>query len=238
MSFALKNASLLDSRDSRLRSFVAFGNDVISIQGFHRHPQDQGTSELGISAIFSILKSRFPEPYSPSEAFSKSFVAFGNDVISIQGFHRHPQDQGTSELGISTTQHLKKDSRLRSFVAFGNDVISIQGFHRHPQDQGTSELGISTTQHLEKDSRLRSFVAFGNDVISIQGFTVILKSEARTSWGSLLFSRLSNLDSSISTPVSRSEAFSNRLSHALKTKKPLKAAFIIRDKLDFMSTKQ
>jgi len=40
----------LFKRDSRLHSFVAFGNDiVVTLSYLNRHPQERGSSELGIS---------------------------------------------------------------------------------------------------------------------------------------------------------------------------------------------
>ncbi|ANU37211.1 hypothetical protein VSVS05_02107 [Vibrio scophthalmi] len=151
-------------KDSRLRSFVAIGNDVIEVTSLCCHPQERGTSELGIysrfsSKAFSKAKSTLVKLVSRL----RSFVAIENDVIEVPSLccHPqergtslccHPQERGTSELGIysrfsskafskATSTLVKLDSRLRSFVAIENDVIEVPSLCCHPQERGTSELG-------------------------------------------------------------------------------------------------
>ena len=81
-------------KDYRLRSFVAIENDVIEVPSLYRHPQERGTSELGIysrfsSKAFSKAKSTLVKLVS---RLRSSFVAIENDVIEVPTLCCHPQE--------------------------------------------------------------------------------------------------------------------------------------------------
>ncbi|WP_206536045.1 hypothetical protein, partial [Vibrio ichthyoenteri] len=67
--------STLIELDSRLRSFVAIGNDVIEVPRFCCHPQERGTSELGIYSLLSneAKRSQGRSPLSTLDAQRSQF---------------------------------------------------------------------------------------------------------------------------------------------------------------------
>ncbi|ANS84684.1 hypothetical protein VSVS12_00896 [Vibrio scophthalmi] len=185
-----KAKSTLVKLVSRLRSFVAIENDVIEVPSLYCHPQERGTSELGIYSRFSSKAfSKAKSTLVKRDSRLHSFVAIENDVIEVPSLCCHPQERGTSELGIysrfsskafskAKSTLVKRDSRLRSFVAIENDVIEVPSLCCHPQERGTSELGIysrfsskafskAKSTLVKRDSRLRSFVSIGNVVIEV-----------------------------------------------------------------------